>query len=62
MPKHDAHDPNAKADSRLAWAFADLRRSNEYAHRVARMLEAQRRRRIEQVLRAQRQHRARHAR
>jgi hypothetical protein len=62
MPKHDAHDPNAKVESPFAKAFADLRTSNEYAHRVARMLEAKRRRRIDQVLRAQRQHRARHAR
>jgi hypothetical protein len=62
MSERKADDSNERAPTPLARAFGDLRRSNEYAHRVARMLEAKRRRRIEQVLRAQRQHRTRHAR
>lgn len=34
--------------------FGDLRRSNDYAARVARMLQAKRQRRIERVVQAQR--------
>jgi hypothetical protein len=34
--------------------FHDLRRSNEYGARVARLIEAQRERRIERVIQAQR--------
>ena len=43
-------------------AFADLRRHNEYAARVARLLEAKRERHIEQVRRLQRKHRLHQAR
>ncbi|MBV8431192.1 MAG: hypothetical protein JO244_08525 [Solirubrobacterales bacterium] len=42
--------------------FADLRRHNAYAAQVARLLEARRERRIEQVIRMQRKHRFHQAR
>ncbi|HLY48432.1 MAG TPA: hypothetical protein VKR21_04490 [Solirubrobacteraceae bacterium] len=42
--------------------FADLRRHNEYAARVARLVDAERRRRVEHVLHLQRKHRLHQAR
>jgi hypothetical protein len=54
--------PDAQAAASAREVFADLRRHNEYAARVARLLEAKRKRRVEQVVRLQRKHRLRQAR
>jgi hypothetical protein len=45
-----------------AQLFADLRERNEYTSRVSKMLRAQRQRRIEHVMEAQRRHRIHQAR
>jgi hypothetical protein len=57
--QHQREKPSADEPSR---SFRDLRRHNLYAERVAKMLEAKRERRIEQVIKAHRKHRSQHAR
>lgn len=49
--------PGGKGAPDLKTMFRDLRRSNEYRARVARMLQEKRERHIEQVLTLQRKHR-----
>jgi len=56
-PAHDPIQPSAREKT-----FRDLRRSNEYAARVRRLLEAKRQRGIEQAIKAQRKHRGHQAR
>ena len=54
-------EPNQRS-GRRSTVFADLRRDNEYAARVARLLEGKRKRHVEQVLQFQRKHRIHQAR
>jgi hypothetical protein len=54
MTAHAHHPQVDSAAKERMKLFRDLRRSNEYAARVAQMLETQRQRRIERVLQAQR--------
>ncbi len=60
MHKHPLHQPRASTRS-PAQLFADLRERNEYMSRVTQMLRAQRLRRIEHVMQAQRRHRLHNA-
>jgi hypothetical protein len=57
LPRMDPHAQSPGIDAPVARRtklFHDLRRSNQYGARVARLLEAQRERRIERVIQAQR--------
>jgi hypothetical protein len=62
MPHHSEPSPGEASPSPQTNVFADLRKHNAYAARVARMLEAKRNRHIERVIQAQRKHRIHQAR
>jgi hypothetical protein len=62
MPHHSESSSDERSPDSKPSVFADLRKRNAYAARVARMLEAKRERHIEQVIRAQRKHRIHQAR
>lgn len=57
MPDPSATPPEKTSGGRHRNPFADLRRHNDYAARVARAIESRRKRRIEQVMTVQRKHR-----
>jgi hypothetical protein len=61
MASSSEHGP-ADQGAAQAKVFSDLRRRNEHAARVARLLDANRQRRISQAIRSQRQHWARQSR
>jgi hypothetical protein len=50
-------DKSDKAPGQAAGFFADLRRRNEYAARVARLLKGRRKHHVEHVVHFQRKHR-----
>jgi hypothetical protein len=61
MATPSRHTPSDQADS-LTNVFANLRRHNAYAARVARLLDAKRERQISRVVQTQRKHRSHQAR
>ncbi len=62
MTKPSGAGPSSPKAESAPNVFADLRRHNEYAARVARLLEAKRKRHIQQVLQLQRKQRPHQAR